>query len=288
VRLELYDRRNTKFVSAHTNALCCLSLSLEGKRLVSASEKGTLVRVWNTADGQLLQELRRGADTATIHCLALSRTCEWLAVSSDKGTIHVFALSSAVATAAPGSSNGNGSALGSSDSGLGATGSGNSGTDQIQRRGSATSLGGNQQLHPDGGSGGSSSGGGAAVGPHAASSGATSALQLPARTTSSLFSLVRGLVPFKALPKYFTSKWSFAQFRVPGEDASKALVVGFGPTPHTLIIITTSGSFYKVSFDPVKGGQCVQEAFTCFMQPPPGANISAWLGAQATSGSAGA
>ncbi|KAJ9508692.1 hypothetical protein QJQ45_027976 [Haematococcus lacustris] len=206
VRLELYDRRNTKFVSAHTNALCCLSLSLEGKRLVSASEKGTLVRVWNTADGQLLQ----------------------------------------VGQAAPGSSNGNGSVSGSSDSGLGATGSGNSGTDQIQRRGSATSLGGNQQLHPDGGSGGSSSGGGAAVGPHAASSGATSALQLPARTTSSLFSLVRGLVPSKALPKYFTSEWSFAQFRVPGEDASKALVVGFGPTPHTLIIITTSGSFYKV------------------------------------------
>jgi WD40 repeat protein len=79
-RVELYDRRQTKwvyltegetevnlactnhpnnpnrrFINAHNNALCCLALSLEGKRLASASDKGTLVRVWNTADGQLLQ-----------------------------------------------------------------------------------------------------------------------------------------------------------------------------------------------------------------------------------------
>ena len=32
-----------------------MALSLEGKRLATASDKGTLVRVWNTADGQLLQ-----------------------------------------------------------------------------------------------------------------------------------------------------------------------------------------------------------------------------------------
>jgi WD40 repeat protein len=55
IRVELYDRRQTRFISAHSNSLCCITLSLDGKRLASASEKGTLVRVWNTADGQLLQ-----------------------------------------------------------------------------------------------------------------------------------------------------------------------------------------------------------------------------------------
>ena len=55
MRIELYDRRQTKFINAHNNALSCLALSLEGKRLATASEKGTLVRVWSTADGQLLQ-----------------------------------------------------------------------------------------------------------------------------------------------------------------------------------------------------------------------------------------
>jgi hypothetical protein len=44
------------------------------------------------------QELRRGSQPATIHSIALSKYCEWLAVSSDKDTVHVWALSSAVAT----------------------------------------------------------------------------------------------------------------------------------------------------------------------------------------------
>lgn len=55
VRIELYDRKQTKFISAHNAPLVCLTLSMDGKRLATASDKGTLVRVWNTADGQLLQ-----------------------------------------------------------------------------------------------------------------------------------------------------------------------------------------------------------------------------------------
>jgi hypothetical protein len=47
------------------------------------------------------QELRRGADPAVVHSLAFSRGCEWLAVSSDKSTVHVFALGGSVATGLP-------------------------------------------------------------------------------------------------------------------------------------------------------------------------------------------
>ena len=38
------------------------------------------------------QEVRRGAEYAKIHSLAFSPTCNWLAVSSDKATIHIFAV----------------------------------------------------------------------------------------------------------------------------------------------------------------------------------------------------
>lgn len=44
----------------------------------------------------VVQELRRGADPATIYSLALSRGCEWLAVSSHKGTVHIFSLAQPV------------------------------------------------------------------------------------------------------------------------------------------------------------------------------------------------
>ena len=64
VRIELYDRRQTKFISAHTNALSCLTLSLDGKRLATSSDKGTLIRLWNTEDGQLLQ-----VRCNTAHCI---------------------------------------------------------------------------------------------------------------------------------------------------------------------------------------------------------------------------
>lgn len=44
VRVELYDTRRTKFISAHNSSLAALALSNNGKLLATASEKGTLVR----------------------------------------------------------------------------------------------------------------------------------------------------------------------------------------------------------------------------------------------------
>lgn len=37
-------------------------------------------------------QVRRGADRAEIYSVAFSPTAQWLAVSSDKGTVHVFSL----------------------------------------------------------------------------------------------------------------------------------------------------------------------------------------------------
>ena len=55
MRVELYDVRRTKFVEAHTTALACIALSLDGKLLATASERGTLVRIFSTADGSKVQ-----------------------------------------------------------------------------------------------------------------------------------------------------------------------------------------------------------------------------------------
>lgn len=55
VRVELYDVRRTKFIQAHSSNLACLALSLNGKLLATASEKGTLVRIYATSDGSKLQ-----------------------------------------------------------------------------------------------------------------------------------------------------------------------------------------------------------------------------------------
>lgn len=92
VRVEHYTSKRTKFILAHDSRIACFTLAQDGHLLATASSKGTLVRIYNTYDGTLLQEVRRGADRAEIYSLAFCPTAQWLAVSSDKGTVHVFSL----------------------------------------------------------------------------------------------------------------------------------------------------------------------------------------------------
>ncbi|KAL3531443.1 hypothetical protein ACH5RR_010765 [Cinchona calisaya] len=92
VRVEHYASKRTKFILAHDSRIACFTLSQDGQLLATASTKGTLVRIFNTHDGTPLQEVRRGADRAEIYSLSFSSSAQWLAVSSDKGTVHVFSL----------------------------------------------------------------------------------------------------------------------------------------------------------------------------------------------------
>ncbi|EPS57155.1 hypothetical protein M569_17666, partial [Genlisea aurea] len=92
VRVEHYASKRTKFIAAHDSSIACLSLSQDGNLLATTSSKGTLVRIYDTHDGSLLQEVRRGADRAEIYSLSFSPTQQYFAASSDKGTVHVFRL----------------------------------------------------------------------------------------------------------------------------------------------------------------------------------------------------
>jgi WD repeat-containing protein 45 len=92
VHVELYDQKKTTIIPAHDNALSCLALNMEGTRLATASEKGTLIRIFDTQNGQLFQELRRGSDRASIYSICFNHSSQFICVSSDKGTIHIFSL----------------------------------------------------------------------------------------------------------------------------------------------------------------------------------------------------
>ncbi|MQL76255.1 hypothetical protein Taro_008625 [Colocasia esculenta] len=92
VRVEHFGLKVTKFINAHDSSVSCLTLTMDGLLLATASTKGTLIRIFNTMDGSRLQEVRRGVDRAEIYSIALSPNAQWLAVSSDKGTVHIFSL----------------------------------------------------------------------------------------------------------------------------------------------------------------------------------------------------
>lgn len=95
-RVQVVDLENAEKqpleVSAHEAHLNCISLNLLGSKLATASEKGTLVRVFDTTDGSLLHEFRRGANPANIFCINFNQDSSLLCVASDHGTVHIFAL----------------------------------------------------------------------------------------------------------------------------------------------------------------------------------------------------
>ncbi|KAE8665465.1 Autophagy-related protein 18a [Hibiscus syriacus] len=190
VRVEHYASKRTKFIMAHDSRIACFALSQDGQLLATASTKGTLVRIYNTADGSLLQEVRRGADRAEIYSLAFSSNAQWLAVSSDKGTVHVFGL-------------------------------------KLNARSPSSTQ----------------------------SRSATD----PVASPHSSLSFIKGV-----LPKYFSSEWSVAQFRL---VEGSHYIVAFGHQKNTVVILGIDGSFYRCQFDPVNGGEMTQLEYHNFLKP---------------------
>ncbi|XP_045473025.1 WD repeat domain phosphoinositide-interacting protein 4-like isoform X1 [Harmonia axyridis] len=80
-------------MKCHTNELSCIALNQDGSKVATTSEVGTIIRIWDTATTEQLLELRRGCDSALIYSLAFSSDSEYLCCSSDKGTVHIFAIS---------------------------------------------------------------------------------------------------------------------------------------------------------------------------------------------------
>ncbi|UNI13766.1 Phosphatidylinositol 3,5-bisphosphate-binding protein, variant 2 [Purpureocillium takamizusanense] len=81
---------NVSIIPAHSSALKAIQLSPDGELLASASETGTLIRVYSTGNCARVAELRRGIDPATIFSLAFSPSGAMLACTSDKSTLHIF------------------------------------------------------------------------------------------------------------------------------------------------------------------------------------------------------
>ena len=92
VRVNVYEKNKSIKIPAHQSTLSALCLNYSGTLLATASDKGTLIRIFSTDTGKPLQELRRGAEKAEIYSICFDMQSKWLACSSDRSTIHIFSV----------------------------------------------------------------------------------------------------------------------------------------------------------------------------------------------------
>lgn len=80
-------------IEAHRSPLSCIALNSEGTLLATASETGTIIRVFSVPRGQKLFQFRRGTYPSTIYSMSFNLSSTLLCVSSTSDTVHIFRLS---------------------------------------------------------------------------------------------------------------------------------------------------------------------------------------------------
>ena len=79
-------------IEAHRSPLCCIALNNDGTLLATASETGTIIRVFSVPHGQKLYQFRRGTYPSTIYSMSFNLSSTLLCVSSMSDTVHIFRL----------------------------------------------------------------------------------------------------------------------------------------------------------------------------------------------------
>lgn len=86
------EMQEIKVIPAHQAPLSCIAMNNEGTLLATASEKGTVIRVFALPSAQKLYQFRRGSMPSRIHCMSFNATSTLLCVSSATDTVHIFRL----------------------------------------------------------------------------------------------------------------------------------------------------------------------------------------------------
>jgi autophagy-related protein 18 len=79
-------------IEAHRAPLSCLALNSDGTLLATASETGTIIRVFSVPRGEKLYQFRRGTYPSTIYSMSFNLSSTLLCVSSTSDTVHIFRL----------------------------------------------------------------------------------------------------------------------------------------------------------------------------------------------------
>ncbi|KAI0731804.1 WD40 repeat-like protein [Fomitopsis betulina] len=205
-------------IQAHKAPISFLAINSTGTLLATASDKGTVIRVWSIPGAEKLYQFRRGSREARIYSMSFNLVSTLLAVSSAHDTVHIFKLgqqqkSSASSLKTPSSPSGSvDSREGQLDGGYDAY------VDEQKHRGVSSSL-----------------------------------RRGSARLTKNITSSVGGYLP-NTLTEMWEPSRDFAFLRLPTSGAR--CVVALSGTMPQVMVISSEGYFYSYSIDLENGGEC--------------------------------
>ncbi|KAI9278410.1 WD40-repeat-containing domain protein [Phascolomyces articulosus] len=93
--VEIFDALGIQLVNivqAHKTPISCITMNADGTLLATASEKGTVIRVFSVPDASKVYQFRRGSYPAKIYSMSFNLVSSLLCVSSDTETVHIFKI----------------------------------------------------------------------------------------------------------------------------------------------------------------------------------------------------
>ncbi|KAJ3003381.1 autophagy protein [Thoreauomyces humboldtii] len=93
--LLLFDAISLQVINilqAHKAPLSCIAFNYDGTMIATASDTGTIIRVFSVPSGDKLFQFRRGTTSSRIYSISFNVECTLLCVSSANDTVHVFKL----------------------------------------------------------------------------------------------------------------------------------------------------------------------------------------------------
>ncbi|KAI0945121.1 autophagy protein, variant 2 [Taiwanofungus camphoratus] len=206
-------------IQAHKSPISFLSMNSTGTLLATASDKGTVIRVWSIPGAEKLYQFRRGTREARIHSINFNLVSTLLAVSSAHDTVHIFKL-------------------GQKSSSNSSVKTPSSPSESIDSREGAQGLDGGYDAYVDKKKNGSVS---------------SSLRKRSLHLTKNITSSVGGYLP-NTLTEMWEPSRDFAFLKLPTSGAR--CIAALSGTMPQVMVISSEGYFYSYNIDLENGGEC--------------------------------
>ena len=90
IRIKYYNDQKELYLKVHKTPLNFIQLNQQGNLIATCSLKGTIIRIYDIERKQLISEVRRGTDKASVNYIAFDVSQKYLLAISDKKAVNLF------------------------------------------------------------------------------------------------------------------------------------------------------------------------------------------------------